>query len=107
MFRISFIFFMLISISVKSQIFNPIYKSTPTNELEYFEKEIAIERRAGLIGGLVIGTTLVTTIVALANTEEGKDFIKSIRNFFQKEGEYVLNPETGELERIEPELESE
>ena len=100
MFRISFIFFMLISLSVKSQI-------NPTTQLEYFEKEIAIERRAGLIGGLVIGTTLVTTIVALANTDEGKDFFKRIRNFFQKEGDYILNPETGELERIEPELESE
>ena len=100
MFRISFIFFMLISLSVKSQI-------NPTTQLEYFEKEIAIERRAGLIGGLVIGTTLVTTIVAFANTDEGKDFFKRIRNFFQKEGEYILNPETGELERIEPELESE
>ena len=100
MFRISFIFFMLISLSVKSQI-------NPTTQLEYFEKEIAIERRAGLIGGLVIGTTLVTTIVALANTEEGKDFFKRIRNFFQKEGDYILNPETGELERIEPELELE
>ena len=100
MFRISFIFFMLISLSVKSQI-------NPTTQLEYFEKEIAIERRAGLIGGLVIGTTLVTTIVAFANTDEGKDFFKRIRNFFQKEGEYILNPETGELERIEPELELE
>ena len=100
MFRISFIFFMLISLSVKSQI-------NPTTQLEYFEKEIAIERRAGLIGGLVIGTTLVTTIVAFANTDEGKDFFKRIRNFFQKEGDYILNPETGELERIEPELESE
>ena len=99
MFRI-FIFFMLISLSVKSQI-------NPTNQLEYFEKEIAIERRAGLIEGLIIGTTLVTTIIALANTEEGKDFFKRIRNFFQKEGDYILNPETGELERIEPELESE
>ena len=96
----SFIFFMLLSITVKSQI-------NPTTQMEYFEKEIAIERRAGLIEGLIIGTVLVTTIVALANTDEGKDCIKRIRNFFQKEGEYILNPETGELERIEPELESE
>ena len=100
MFRMSFIFFMLLSITVKSQI-------NPTTQMEYFEKEIAIERRAGLIEGLIIGTTLVTTIIALANTEEGKDFFKRIRNFFQKEGDYILNPETGELERIEPELELE
>ena len=96
----SFIFFMLLSITVKSQI-------NPTTQMEYFEKEIAIERRAGLIEGLIIGTVLVTTIVALANTDEGRDCIKRIRNFFQKEGDWILNPETGELERIEPELELE
>ena len=39
---------MLISMTVKSQI-------NPTTQMEYFEKEIAIERRAGLIEGLILG----------------------------------------------------